>query len=68
MEEWPKQMPEDPAYFLFCHKQVRKDQNEGNPMLIPRTVIRKDLNAPIVMSTFRVNALQHAIFFHDYCD
>ena len=40
--------------------------NEGNPMLMPKTVIRREFSNPIVMSTFRTNALQHAIFFNKY--
>ena len=66
IEEWPKEMPQDPSYFLFCHKQIRKDLNEDNPKLMPKTVIRRDLQVPIVMSIFRTNALQHAVFFHNY--
>lgn len=37
-----------------------QDQTE----LVPRTVIRRDVSLPVVMSTFRTNALQHANFFH----
>lgn len=69
LEDWPKVMAKDPNYYIFCHKQVSKETifkeiEEGG--MVPRTVIRRDLSLPVVMSTFRTNALQHAMFFHHF--
>lgn len=67
VEEWPKIMAQDPKYYLLCHKQIKiEGENllQDQTQLVPRTVIRSDVNLPVVMSTFRTNALQHANFFH----
>ena len=61
-------MEKDENYYIFCHKQVNRENLNVNEkkLMAPRTVIRRDLSMPIVMSTFRTNALQHAIFFHHF--
>ena len=59
IEEWPKVMEKDENYYIFCHKQVNRENLNVNEkkLMAPRTVIRRDLSMPIVMSTFRTNAL-----------
>lgn len=68
IENWPKPMPGDDDYYIFCHKQVRKEGELFVPadFLVPRTVIRRSLALPMVVSTFRRSIIQHINFFHDF--
>ena len=68
IEQWPKPMPGDDDYYIFCHKQVRKEGELFVPadFLVPRTVIRRSLALPMVVSTFRRSIIQHINFFHDF--
>ena len=68
IEQWPKPMEGDDDYYIFCHKQVKKEGDLFIPsdFLVPRTVIRRSLALPIVVSTFRKGAIHHVTFFHDF--
>lgn len=62
-------MDGDREYFDFCHKQISIEEPNiqiHGGQLIPRTVIRRNLDMPVVMSAFRRNALQSADFFHNF--
>ena len=55
-------------YIQFGHRQVKKTDTHliSKEMLVPHTVIRRNLDLPIIMGQFRINALKHANFFHKF--